>query len=34
MNNFLASMPHGIDWHCCLLGVAKVHIFRDLTKYK
>ena len=27
-------MPHGINWHCCLLGVAKVHIFHNLTKYK
>ena len=27
-------MPHGINWHCCLLGVAKVHISSDLTKYK
>ena len=26
-------MPHGINWHCCLLGVAKVHISSDLTKF-
>jgi hypothetical protein len=36
MNNFLASMPHGINWlyEKLILLAAKVHISHDLTKYK